>query len=166
MSSQATPRTNLTPPTPSTAPTRTSPNAGQKRPRPSNSGGTIDLTDDDSAAKRLSTSSIPNGSIRNSESVMSRNVRQRYRDTAVSVPKDTSVVNTIIGQVKLPTPPPPPKFEKQNVPENVKSLPRKLKIDANFEGTNNMKVSFQKGVFNSRDFDFYPKFFLARLDLR
>ena len=112
----------------------------------------IDLTDDEpskKAANHLNVSvNVPNGSIRNSESVQNRNHRQRYRDKEYSsvVQKDSAVINTIIGQIKLPTPPQPPKFEKAGVPDNVKALPRKLKIEANFEGKNNMKVTLFPAV--------------------
>ena len=154
-SNRATPPTRTTPPN-RTPPQRTNPSlpiqqktspttTGQKRPRQSTM---IDLTDDEpgNSSKRVSVSlpspvgsSVPNGSIRNSESVQNRNCRQRYRDSSV-VPKDSAMVTTIIGSIKLPTPPQPPKFEKQAIPHDVKSLPRKLKIEANFEGKNNMKV--------------------------
>ena len=147
--SRSTPPNRSTPPqrAPAPIPTvqKTSPTSGQKRPRPTNT--MIDLTDDEpgNSSKRVSVSvqspmgTVPNGSIRNSESVQNRNCRQRYRDSSV-IPKDNAMVNTIIGAIKLPTPPQPPKFEKQGIPLDVKSLPRKLKIEANFEGKNNMKV--------------------------
>jgi hypothetical protein len=122
---------------------------GQKRARPQ--GATIDLTDDEPGQKRLAAPSgdqtsspttadqpVPNGSIRNSESVQNRNLRQRYKEQSV----ESGIVKTIIGEIKLPSPPQPPKFEKQGIPQDVKSLPQKLKIEANFEGKNNMKVIY------------------------
>ena len=116
------------------------PASGQKRPRtpPKSNGGFVDLTDDEPAGKKL----IQNGNIRNSESVQNRNIRQRYRGSSVSVQSEPGLVETIIGKVQLPQKPAPPRFDKDKIPEDAKSLPGKLKIDANFEGVSNMKVSF------------------------
>jgi hypothetical protein len=118
-------------------------NTGQKRAR---NQGTIDLTDDEPGLKRKNIptgeNEQPNGSIRNSESVQNRNLRQRYKEKSV----ESGIVQTIIGEIKLPSPPQPPKFEKQGIPQDVKSLPQKLTIEANFEGKNNMKVSQHKFI--------------------
>ena len=54
---------------------------------------------------------------------------------------DQLKIDTIVGTIKLPSKPAPPRFDKP-VPENAKQLPPKLKIDAVFEGTSNMKVIF------------------------
>ena len=126
------------------------PASGQKRPRtpPKSHGGFVDLTDDEPAGKKL----IQNGNIRNSESVQNRNIRQRYRGSSVSVQSEPGLVETIVGKVQLPQKPAPPRFDKDKIPEDAKSLPGKLKIDANFEGVSNMKVSFQTKIS-----DFSPK---------
>ena len=118
------------------------PASGQKRPRtpPKSNGGFVDLTDDEPAGKKL----IQNGNIRNSESVQNRNIRQRYRGSSVSVQSEPGLVETIIGKVQLPQKPAPPRFDKDKIPEDAKSLPGKLKIDANFEGVSNMKVSIKQ----------------------
>ena len=49
-------------------------------------------------------------------------------------------IETIVGSIKLPSKPAPPRFDKP-VPEHAKQLPPKLRIDANFEGVSNMKVN-------------------------
>ena len=113
---------HVTMPTP--GPTSHGHSTGQKRPRtpPKSNGGFVDLTDDEPAGKKL----IQNGSIRNSESVQNRNIRQRYRGSSVSVQSEPGLVDTIIGKVQLPQKPAPPRFDKDKIPEDAKSLGGKL----------------------------------------
>ena len=52
---------------------------------------------------------------------------------------DALRIDTIVGSIRLPSKPAPPRFDKP-VPDHAKQLPPKLRIDANFEGVSNMKV--------------------------
>ena len=81
------------------------------------------MTDDEPVGKKTNSSSpLLNG--------------KRHKTAGLN---ESLLIDTIIGRIKLPQKPTPPKFEPPSG-ITLKSLPGKLKIEANFEGVSNMKL--------------------------